>query len=452
MEQFTVTPAGSSAPWSMVPADLDVEEWAPTCEGRLRDCLDLVEVETAALARAEAARFRAIADAFAAAAASPETYVFGPVRSGEDAEFVLRAVAHDIALRVGMSTTAVRTIAAQADVLRLRLPRVWERFVRGEIAAANARVLADVAMGMPHEHDARFEEALLERAGRLVPGRLRTAAQVVRERLERASRQERFDRARSERRISVETVPDGMAWLSLYAPADVVLRARARIDAQARRLAAVDGEARTLEQLRADVAGDILTGAGTPQEVTATVFVTVPLLNLAGVEPARVGLDVVAPGGVAPGGVGPGGVAPDGVATESATLEGYGIIDDATAARLFADAPSFQRIATDPFTGVRLRLDRSRYRPSRAQRDWVRLTHRSCIDPTCAHDARHTDIDHTTDWQHDGLTNDDNLGPLCRAKHRIKHRTRLRVDQIADGIIRFTSPTGAVRDHDPPPF
>ncbi|RZK51922.1 MAG: HNH endonuclease, partial [Pedobacter sp.] len=51
------------------------------------------------------------------------------------------------------------------------------------------------------------------------------------------------------------------------------------------------------------------------------------------------------------------------------------------------------------------------------------LVFSKCRFPGCNQPATASDIDHTTDWQHGGPTNLDNLAHLCRKHHRLKHHT-----------------------------
>ena len=73
----------------------------------------------------------------------------------------------------------------------------------------------------------------------LPPAKLRKLAVATRERLEECPRQERSDVAAHGRRTVLDALPDGMAWLGIYAKAEVVVMAKARIDANAERLGRV---------------------------------------------------------------------------------------------------------------------------------------------------------------------------------------------------------------------
>jgi hypothetical protein len=215
-----------------------------------------------------------------------------------------------------------------------------------------------------------------------------------------------------------------MCWLTAHLPAEVGRQAMARLDAAAASLASRKDETRTLAQLRADIAGDLLTGgtAGGVPAVKVSVAVTVPVLTLLGIEEL-------------PG-----------------TLEGFGPIDADTARRLAAHAPSFHRILTHPITGTVLDIDRGRYRVPADLKRWTEVRDERCTFAGCGRLARLCDLDHVTAWEHGGLTKAANLAHLCRHHHRLKHESTWHVHRDPDGTTTWTSPTGATHTTDPPPF
>lgn len=356
----------------------------------------------------------------------PEVFL-GP-RAAPDADFAERAAAADLAVRLSMSEGAVRGIAVDAGMLR-RLPALWARFCDGDVCPANARYAAELARSLPGDAAQlrAFDEALADAAARLAPARFRVRARAARERVHEVSLSERTRAASIGRGVWIENDLDGMAWLSMKLPADVAHRAHARIDAAARHLAGADGETRTLAQLRADVAGELLAGthdAGTtvPRPAAGvSVAVTVPVLTLLG--------------GDAPG-----------------TLEGYGPIDAETARRLAGQAPSFTRLLTDPVSGALLEVDRRTYRPPADLKRALELVDTLCAFPGCGRGAGGCDLDHTVAWQDGGTTRLGNLAHLCRHHHRLKHESGWKVERGPDRRLTWTSPTGHEREADPPPF
>jgi hypothetical protein len=381
-----------------------------------------VAARTATIAHAE--QLAAIDATLREARAFPEVYLGTalPADHPEAVQFAERAAIADLAVRLCVAESTVRAHAAQAATLLHRAPRVWAHFRAGEIAAPNARVVADLIATLPEAARADFEAALLAPAATLAPARFRALARAAFERLQPAP-ERRHELRTAFRRVHLDHDVDGMSWFSAYLPAAVGERAMARIESSARSLAAAADESRTLDQLRADVAGDLLAGVlGTGTAVGVSVAVTVPVLTLLGASEAP------------------------------ATLEGYGPIDARSARELAGHAPSFTRILTHPITGAVLDIDRTSYRVPADLKRWleVRDGHR-CTFAGCGRHARDCDLDHTIDWADGGPTSAANLAHLCRNHHRLKHNTGWTVGND-DGRLTWRSPTGATRTADPPPF
>jgi hypothetical protein len=84
----------------------------------------------------------------------------------------------------------------------------------------------------------------------------------------------------------------------------------------------------------------------------------------------------------------------------------------------------------------------SRYRPSRKL--WHLVTARSthCTAPGCPRPAARCDLDHTTPWDHGGLTCPCNLAPLCRHHHKCKQKDGWKLEQPQPGILVWRTPVG----------
>jgi hypothetical protein len=322
---------------------------------------------------------------------------------------------------LGLAEQTVRAQAHEAEVLRARCPRVWAAFREGDVAAPNARAVAELVDTLPAEACAAFEESVLAAASMLAPARFRTMARTVRERLMPEEATERHERRVEERRVFVEADLDGMCWLTAYLPAETAHAAMTRIDNAARSLAVSPDETRTLAQLRADIAGDLLAGVLGGPSGGISVAVTVPVMTLLG------------------------------RSDEPGSLDGYGPIDPETARRLAGHAPSFTRLLTHPVSGAVLDVDRTSYRVPADLKKWLAVRDGGCTFPGCGRNTRDCDLDHTTAWENGGTTAAGNLAHLCRHHHRLKHHSSWEVRQTPDGVA-WTSPTGSIRNSDPPPF
>lgn len=394
-------------------------------ENRVDAHLARAEFAAAQVAQATAEQMSALADVLDEARQHPDIWM--PIHdepTPDDIQIAVDSAIADLAMRLSIAEGTVAVLAHQASVLRLRAPRVWATFREGAISAANARRLADVFDTLPDDADldAALDSAALDLAA-LAPARFRERLRVLRERLNPRSLTERHQQAVEKRRAWREDDHDGMAWLGVHLAAVDADAAWQRIDGIARHLADCDGETRTLDQLRADAAADLLTGRTDPATAPrVTVGVLVPMMTL-------LGLDEM-----------------------PATLDGYGPIDADTARRLAAHAPSFHRILTHPVSGAVLDVDRTSYRPPVDLTRWVALRDVTCRFWGCGRRASACDIDHTIAWADGGATSASNLAHLSRRHHTLKHRSKWRVEQHSDGTLTWTSPTGAVRHSDPPPF
>ncbi|HET6301155.1 HNH endonuclease signature motif containing protein, partial [Microbacterium sp.] len=258
---------------------------------------------------------------------------------------------------------------------------------------------------------------------------------------------ERHEAAVVRRRVVVEHTDDGMAWLSAYLPAVEAHAIYGRLTAIAKAIKNQDetatprqdatsrdcdpappDEDRTIDQLRADVLSDLLIEGDTtvhPVEargIRATVAVTVPALTLLATDDADRAAQGLAP----------------------AVVEGVGPIPLDRARELCGGAEGWMRILTHPETGMVLSVGRSQYRPPPMLRKLVRWRADRCMAPGCGIPASRCEIDHTVAWEHGGETSLDNLAPLCKGHHTVKHHGGWRVRQLPDsgGALEWTSPAG----------
>ncbi|MGV8881656.1 MAG: DUF222 domain-containing protein [Rhodoglobus sp.] len=348
-------------------------------------------------------------------------------------EFAVRAAVSDLAVQLSISENTVLNYDRQAVVMRSRTPKTWSAFRHGEITPQNAKVVTELADSLPDDPKVwvQFDDKVADLAIRLTPPRFRTRARVIREKLLGATLEERTIAEAAFRKVISEPHPDGMASIYYYGPADKATMIMARIEEEARALSRVPGETRTMDQLRADVLADIMLtinddaqgdGTGRRSAVGVQVGLLVPVMSLLGHD------------------------------DQPATLEGYGPIDIATAAKLTAMAKSFYRILTHPITGTILDIDRTTLRIPADMRRWLEIRDQTCVFPGCGKRARHCQLDHTKDRQYGGITKVTNLANMCEKHHHEKHHTLWTPEHLPDGRIRWTSPTGFVVDGDPPPF
>lgn len=390
---------------------------------RIEAGLARAEFISAAAIRQTAELWGGVARILRDAEENPEVYLDlgASLTESQRRDYAVRSAAADIAVRLVVSENTVRGWASSAETLWTATPTVWTAFCEGTVAVANARVVAQLAVDIPAESHSVFDAALAGAATTLTPARFASIARAARARVLKESLAERHRRAANDRRVSVDDELDGMSWLSIYLPSATAHRAVAGIDAAARTMLGDDD--RTLDQLRADVAGDLLTGCGSAR-AGVSVSVTVPVMTLLG------------------------------CGDEPGVLHGVGPIDADTARLLAGEAPSLTRILTHPVTGVVLELDRTQYRVPAAMRRVLAARDKSCRFAGCGRRAANCDVDHVVEWHEGGSTDAANLMHLCRHHHRLKSVARwaARPPDPGSSSVSWTSPTGHTVDADPPPF
>jgi hypothetical protein len=91
-----------------------------------------------------------------------------------------------------------------------------------------------------------------------------------------------------------------------------------------------------------------------------------------------------------------------------------------------------------------------RYRPSTAQRLLIEARDVWCRFPGCRRPAQKCDLDHTLAAADGGPTSLCNLACLCPRHHTVKHQTDWGLEQLAGGILKWTSPTRRIHRTRPP--
>jgi hypothetical protein len=293
--------------------------------------------------------------------------------------------------------------------------------------------------------------------------------------------------------VHIDRAENDMGWISAYLPAPDAAAVWGVVDDMAHQLRRVTGEDRTLSQLRADsltgiVTGRLLpadrytdtasseTGAGTEtgaedssqaitpntgEEPTGTPDGTdTPVCTCGGRAPVIV-QEVVRPIRVTP-------TRPVVRVTIPATallglddspgeLAGFGPIPAETA-RLIATDATWQRLLTDPVTGILTDYSTTTYQPGKILRTAIETRDATCTFLGCDTPASRCDLDHITPFDHDrtdtntgrGQTNAHNLHALCRKHHLLKTHAGWGIVRDPDtGITTWTTPTG--RTHTRPP-
>jgi len=445
--------------------------------------------EGVAAAEGAIIRFQALRDAQLAAAQHVAEELaardaVGAVR-GEAVEIATRSVAAELAGALHMSDRVVQARMARAADLMNRFPETTRAFGEARINAAHVRVIQDAGARLDETVRAEFEQIAVQACAGETPHRAKRIVERVAERLAPRSLTDRHRVVQELRRVWREDLGDGQKALGVIHSAAIIDGIYDRLTQQARAVAVANaqaakdavggvdpdpdglgdpGDARTMDQLRADLCADtLLTGAASGHDTTAgllsaiqaRVEITVPVLTLVAAD--TMGVD------------GCGSLAGSGTSSafrvrteQPGELAGGQPIDTHTARTLAGGSTAWERVLTHPVTGAILAVDH--YRPNADLRRLLHARDSRCRFPTCGLPPRTQDLDHTIDAAHGGATEEGNLGGLCRRHHVLKHQTAWKVKQRGAGVLEWTSPTGAtyidrppapvtftIEDPDPPP-
>ncbi|WP_370311019.1 DUF222 domain-containing protein [Amycolatopsis sp. WAC 01376] len=368
------------------------------------DSVAVAQAASEGIARLEAVRFRALAQ-------------LNRHREGSG------GVTQEVAFALSLVDNHAGAMVAAADALTSRLPHTLNLMDQGKVSGFGAMKVAAATAWLSDEN-AQAADALLEDrlAGRN-SDQIRKAANHAAITVDREGADKRAEHYREGRRLTVRQGETGVASIEVEdGPAEKVNAAYLRIDREAKKLKTGD-ETRTLDQLRADVALDLLLGGQGGTSERAEVFLYMDLFTYLGLN------------------------------DDPAEMAGHGHLP-AALARHIATGPNtvLRRIITDPLSGQVLDLGRDRYRPTAGVGEFVRVRDRECRRPGCGRPAQTCDLDHSVPWQFGGATNAGDLIDLCRRDHRLKDEPGWIYRLASDGTLTVTTPTGQSYDSTPPPL
>ena len=334
----------------------------------------------------------------------------------EDSPFVdgaAMAGSAEIAAALRMTRRRADGEVSLALELQCRLPSVWNALCEGIIDVFRARALVDETLHLSIAAAREVVATIIGDAPLLTTGQLRSRLRKLCIQVDPDEAAERYALAVEDRRVTIEAGSDGTASLhAISLPPDRATAAKNRIHQLAMDLKR-GGDARTMDQLRADVLLDLLDGRVMGPD-RGSVHITTDLEALARLNNA--------PGELA--GFGP--VAAD--------------IARQTAEQLRAG--KWHWTVTDSRSGMPVASGTTRRRPTAAQRRYVHARYPTCIHPGCRMPAMQSDLDHRIPWTESRRTDTDNLYPLCRYHHQLKTSLGWTYRPLGDGDFQFSTPLG----------
>jgi hypothetical protein len=226
-----------------------------------------------------------------------------------------------------------------------------------------------------------------------------------------------FREGLEDRKISSYPNPDhtGDLLISNGDPVEISA-ARAHIETLARSLKTGD-ETRTLDQLRHDVALDLLQGRCACAEpkyqpsAGGRTNITVPAATLAGLSD------------------GPG------------NLHGFGPVFAEIARKLVRENIDGEWTFTVTDNGQPVATGTLARRPTTSQQRHLQANYSKCVMVGCRFDSADCDLDHRKPRVDGGPTENDNLAPLCRHHHMTRHHGNWTYQRLDNGDHQWTSPS-----------
>ncbi len=324
----------------------------------------------------------------------------------------------EIKVALCLTTVTAGARLGEALALRDRLPAVLDALAAGQIDSARARVLIDETACVPDEAARDIVAAVIDEAAGQTTTQIKRRVRRLVIAVDPAAAQQRYESAVEARRVEVDPNPDGTADLAgrNLAPHRVAAIKR-YLTHLARRLRR-EGDPRSMDQIRADLFVDLLSGTHTAttggRGAKGFVELRVDIATL-------VGLSEV------PGHVG-----------------GYGPIVADLARQLALDSKDveWRYVFTDPDTGRIRQVGTTRRRPTAAQRRYVTSRDPTCPFPGCVAPSGDSDMDHIREWAKGGSTTVANLGPPCPAHHQLRHRLGWTYQPFSDTDYLWTTLLG----------
>ncbi|PPG02337.1 hypothetical protein C5E06_07545 [Pseudoclavibacter sp. RFBI5] len=367
----------------------------------------------------------------------------------------VRSIANEVGLLVKLAAGTAQGHLASASVTLREFPALALALESNAATPAQVHKLVETGLKINHDDPAEqthrrgeFVQVMLQRVRRepLPPAALQHAAERVAEELTGESIEQRHERAKQRRRVSVEDLGDGMSILRVLMSSFVahairdrarkqskaIIRARPKPSMQTPESSEIGDAAaldeRTLDQVMSDVIADLLltsdpTVSSAAKGIQATVQLSIPITTLLP-DPAR-------------------------PARAPALLEGMSPMPIEDAKHLAATAPAFIRLLTHPITGALQTVDS--YTPTAAMRAFLKARDIHCRFIGCRQPATNCELDHTIDHQYGGTTATWNLSDFCKNHHIIKHHTAWTVTQHDGGTLEWTTPSGKTYTDHPEP-
>lgn len=383
------------------------------------DVIRVVKARARLASHHEAGKYEAIAEV---AYTPPGDRHAAVLRSSEQYEYA----AVEVAAALTLTRRASEDQLSRAVAITERLRRVLDAFYAGRLDLPKVRVFEMALAHLPDETVEHVLDQILDDAEDLTTGQLRARLAKLVMIADPDGAKSSYEEGLADRKVVTSANPDHTANLGIYsAPPDAVAAARAHIEERARALKTKDEE-RTLDQIRTDVALDLLSGkCDHPDHVSAgsgRINVTISAETLAR------------------------------LSDEPAELDGFGPVIAEIGRKTVRENIDGEWVFTVTDQGRTVATGTLSRRPTASQCRQVASEYPTCVMVGCREPAYQCDIDHRRPHSEGGPTHTDNLEPLCRHHHMVRHHAPWRLERLENGDHVWTSPLGHtyIRKRDPP--
>ena len=380
------------------------------------ELVELMQAESRLVSIFEGAKLSSMAEM---AHSPPSDDQSEPERESIPDEFA----AMEVAAALTLTRRAAETELGLALSLRGPLLRVGEALKAGALDGRKARLLFRQLDHLSPTTSEAVLDRVLDVAGDLTTGQLSARVARIALELDPTGEEQGYQAGRDDRKVVAGANPDNTGFFALYgADPTEVASAQRFINMMARHLKTAD-ETRTLDQIRHDVAIDLLRGKwmNSPGQ-SGGVQLVVTVETLAGWSEA--------PGDI------------EGFGPVMAEMARKAAAENADGDWTFVAVDNGKAVAT----GTLAR------RPTAAMKRYLHANYPTCRFMGCRMPAAECDIDHIHPYSKSGRTALGDLVPLGRHHHRGKHASEWRPRLREDGSVVWTSPHGHtyVRPRDPP--
>ena len=370
------------------------------------DVVRLMQARARLSSHHEAHKYEAITEIAFSPPADADSDV---LRSSEQVDYAAVEVATALSLTRRSSERQVDF----AVCLTGTLSRVWEAFRDGRLDLARVRVFDDHLSHLPEETIETVLDQILDTAPSLTTGQLGSRLGRLVKTADPDGSRASYEQGLSERKVVATGNPDHTANLGINsASPERVAAARRFVEKLARRIK-TSGDPRTLDQIRNDVALDLLSGkcvhgvtAGGRADITITAETLI------------------------------------GLSTEPGELAGFGSVVAEIARKTVYENVDGEWRFTVTDQGRPVATGTLSRRPTPSQQRHIRASYPTCVFPGCRFEAYDCDLDHRRPHAAGGATHNDNLGPLCRHHHMTRHHANWAYQRLDNGDHQWTSPLG----------